>query len=246
MNKIIFLGTGPFEGVSGAGKSNRKESSIFIRASSNILIDVTNDFDKQSKAIVSPDAVLITHGHRDAMGGFAQMDKWLSAENKKISCYAHPKTIKIIKNRFKDIIHFKFISLKSGKEFRVGEIKIKPFWVKHSIQPGFPTFGFNIKFENKKILSYVSDTAEYGNRLEKNIGGSEILILDGALWNQSLPAHLDIKKIIGKVCKWRVGKIYFTQIGNDVPKYESLNKWLKSHCKKAFSAYDGLKINVGF
>jgi len=245
MNKIIFLGTGPFGGVPGKGKSKRKESSVLIRSDVNFLIDVTNDFKSQSKLVHFLDAVLVTHGHRDAIGGMAKLDDWLGRRKERVNCYAHPRTIRIVQKKFPKIVNINFQPIKAGRRLRLSKkVEIVPFPVLHSIQKGFPAFGFRIFFGKENLISYASDTREIGRRLERNVRGSEILILDGALWGQTLPAHLDVKKIINKVCEWEVGRIYFTQIGNAVPRYEIFKKWLAANCKKAFSAYDGLKINV--
>lgn len=70
MMQVIFLGTGPNKGIKAKGKSNRFESSILLESEKlRILVDVTTFFQKQAKWIKKIDAILITHAHKDAIGG---------------------------------------------------------------------------------------------------------------------------------------------------------------------------------
>jgi len=220
-NRLVFLGTGPITGVQKRGKSNRTETSTLVKTDNgNILIDVSGDFNQQLKFIDRIDVILITHGHQDAIGGIAQLRKFIKHP---ISVYTLPKTIKIIQKKFKQLEHLKFYLLPSLKPFRILDIKIIPFEVKHSIQPGFPTLGFKFYFPNKYILTYISDTGGWDNKVQNLISGSDLLILDGAMWGKKLVSHLDIKEILSKVKNWGVGRVIFTQIGNTAPEYKELN-----------------------
>ncbi len=241
-NKLVFLGTGPVGGIKGQGKSKRTETSTLIETSKgNILIDVSGDFNQQSKLIESIKAILITHGHQDAIGGIAQLKKIIKHP---VPLYTLPKTIEIINKKFKQLEHLKFYSLKPFKPFSIFGIKIISFKVKHSIQKGFPTLGFQFIFPNNYKLTYISDTGGWGKKVQNLITGSDLLVLDGAMWDKKLIAHLDIKQILPKVNNWGVGKVIFTQIGKTAPDYKKLKQEIKKIWNKALPAHDGLEVTL--
>jgi len=261
-NKLLFLGTGPVGGVSGRGRTKRLETSTLIKTSKgNILIDVSEDFSKQSKLIGKIDAVLITHGHRDAIGGMPQLRIWLNSQlrsqksqaspseagrakvkSQKLPLYTLGVTVEYIKNKFKQVDFLEFHPLKSFKSFKLFNIKIIPFEVSHSIQKGFPTLGFKFYFPDGYKLIYISDTGGWNNKVQNLISGSDLLILDGAMWGKKLISHLDIKKIIPRAKDWGINKLIFTQIGRTVPPYEIFKKELWKIWTKASPAYDDLEI----
>ncbi|MBI4155526.1 hypothetical protein HY498_05585 [Candidatus Woesearchaeota archaeon] len=237
--EILFLGTGPVGGIKGKGRSKRLESSILI---DGVLVDVTNHFKKQIKGINNIKAILITHAHKDAIGGMNQLRGWqkkVCAD--RIRLYSLKETIKKIKNEFKSINNLEFINVKPYKDFKIDNLKVIAFKIKHSIQKGFPTLGFY--FPDLKLV-YASDVGELNKDLEKYSKKSKILIIDGAMWEKKLIAHLDIKEVLPKICNWNVKKIIFTQIGKTAPKYESLRKEIKKICSKALPAYDGMKLRI--
>ena len=247
-NKILFLGTGPVGGVSERGKTKRLETSALIKTSEgNILIDASEDFNKQFKLIDKIDAILITHGHRDAIGGISQLR---NSTNYQIPLHTLPGTIKHIKKKFRQLDFLEFHSLKSFKFFQLFDIKIVSFKVKHSIQKGFPTLGFKFYFSDGYKLTYISDTGGWNDKVQNLIFGSDLLILDGAMWGKKLISHLDIKEITSKAKKWGIKKLIFTQIGRTAPPYEILKKELRKIWPvspspggpNVLSAYDGLEI----
>ncbi len=238
--KLTFLGTGPVGGVSGKGKSKRLETSTLIKIGGHgILIDVSEDFNRQVKLINRIDAILITHGHRDAIGGISQLKNFVKYQ---IPLYTLSKTTQIIKRKFKQTGHLKFYSLKPFKPFQLFGVKIVSFKVKHSIQKGFPTLGFKFLFPNGYKLTYISDTGGWDKKVQNLIHGSDVLILDGAMWGKKLIAHLDMKKVILKVKNWGIKKLIFTQIGRTAPSYKILKKELQKMWSKATPAYDGMEI----
>lgn len=254
-NKLFFLGTGPVGGVSGRGKTKRLETSTFIKTpKGNILIDISEDFKKQARLISKIDAILITHGHRDAIGGISQLRNFVKSS---IPLYTLPETIRIIKRKFKQTDHLKFYPLKPFKPFQLfginpvrkgfsNGVKIIPFKVRHSIQKGFPTLGFKFYFPGGYKLTYISDTggwsAEGGKKVQNLISGSDLLVLDGAMWGKKLIAHLDMKEVTPQTKSWGIKKLIFTQIGRTAPSYEILKKELKKMYDKAQPAYDGMEI----
>lgn len=243
--EIIFLGTGPSGGIQAQGKSARFESSVLVQSpTTNLLIDVTKDFPKQAKLIKSMDALLITHAHQDAIGGINQLQAWQKKRGiNKLPLFSLGETIQKIKHHFQNTDYLKFNTIKAGHPFRIGRVTITPFLVKHSIQAGFPTLGFHLS-ENGHRLVYVSDMASWDEEAENLMEDADSLVIDGAMWGKRMVAHLDIKRILPKICGWSAKKIIFTQIGKTCPKHEILQKEIQKICSRALPAYDGMKLKL--
>lgn len=243
--EIIFLGTGPVGGIKREGKSARFESSIILKGgSTNILVDVTNFFSQQVKLVDKVDSILITHAHKDAIGGINQLVSWLGRKStKRIPLFSHSQTLKKIGEHLPKTTSLILTAIKSGHKFKIDPVTVTPFMIRHSIQPGFPTLGFQLSLNGKKLV-YVSDTGSWDEKAERLMKNADILVIDGAMWAKLMIAHLDIKEILPKICKWPVKKIIFTQIGHTVPKHEILQKGIKKICPKAFPAYDGMKVEI--
>lgn len=242
--EITFLGTGPTGGIKGKGKSARLESSALIKTPLvNILIDVTRDFKQQVKLLpITLDAVLITHAHQDAIGGLGNFIIWQIKKGGVVPILSLDETLDKIRKRHKTNLDLLDLhEIKPYKKLQLGDLIITSFKVSHSIQSGFPTLGFHF-FLNGKKLVYVSDTSGWNRKTERLLKNADILIIDGATWGKKMIAHLDIKEVLPKICKWPVKKIIFTQIGKTAPKHEILKREIQKICPKARPAHDGMKI----
>lgn len=246
MIKLTFLGTGPVNGIKGKGKNKRRESSLLIETGEEkLLIDVTTDFKSQAKEIDDLCVVLITHAHKDAIGGISRLRDWMRGRKmESVFLYAEKQTIRVIRNKFKRLDHLMIRETKPNKTFRLWDMAITPIRVKHSIQKGFPTVGYLFEFGNGKSLAYVSDVGSWDGDAEKKMRSADVLVIDGAMWQKKRIAHQTIKKVLPTLCSWRNAKIIFTQIGREVPEHELANNEIKKLCPKAKLAYDGMKLTV--
>lgn len=237
--ELKFLGTGPTGGI----KGERLESSCLIETPTvNILIDITRNFKKQAQKITTLDAVLVTHAHRDAIGGIKDFIDWQIKKGGVVPILSLPETIAKIRKKFKKAQELLDLhQIKAFKKLQLGDLIITPFKVAHSIQPGFPTLGFHFLLNGKKLV-YVSDTGGWNKKAARLMKNADILVLDGAMWDKKMIAHLDIKEILPEICKWPVSRIIFTQIGKTCPKHEILQREIKKLCPKALPAYDGLHL----
>lgn len=241
--KILFLGTGASGGTPGNGKSKRKESSVLIQNATTVLVDVTRHFSDQVKNIKDLDCILLTHAHMDASGGIKQLDNLLRRENMPpLSVYAHPKTITVIKARYKLLTHCRFIEVMENQSITENSCEIIPLEVPHSQNPKFPTYAW--KLRGNKTIVYASDIAELTQRFKKFCKGINLLIIDGATWRRTIFSHLRTDKSLPKLCKWDVTKIILTQIGKSAPQHEIFEKKVKEICPKAIPSFDGLKISL--
>lgn len=238
MNQLLFLGTGPAGGNLRKGRERRLESSALIKtAAGNLLIDVTQHFEKQSKYINKINAICITHGHLDAIGGI----KYLPLAKNPL--YTLPQTIAIIKKHFPGN-NISFNPVTPYQTYKIIDMQMTPFLVEHSLQKGFPTLGFHFVFPNNTSLVYVSDVARWNKKAYALMEKAETLVIDGAMWNAKMPSHLDIKVILPILCKWKNKQVIFTQIGKTAPNQNILKREIKKMCPKALPAYDGMAIII--
>ena len=246
----MFLGTGPSGGVPGKGRSRRKESSALLQyKGKTILIDITSFFNEQRRLLSTvPDAILITHGHRDATSGIAQLGRWLRGKNidTPIPLYTHRETIARIKEKYKRLDFLSFHPLVPFRKTKlIGDIKVLPLSVFHALrEKRYPTFGYKFFLPSGKKLVYISDTSGWSKKVQKEIKGVDIIILDGAMWGRPMFSHLDMKLITPEAKDWKVGRLIFTQIGKTAPPHEKLKSELKNLWPRAEPAFDGMKISL--
>src|SRR5512136_536312 len=113
--KITFLGTGTSHGVPTLdcviagyarcpknvcrlsehdGRHRRTRSSVFVEWDGlNILIDASLDFREQAlrEKILRIDALLLTHGHADHIGGLPDLRSYTSRAQKPLPVYGSPE-----------------------------------------------------------------------------------------------------------------------------------------------------------
>lgn len=140
--QILFLGTGPTEAIPrkghtdalcrdarAGGKSRRMRSCALVTSGqTTILIDAGPDIAKQLKQYKPKhiDAVLLTHGHEDAIGGLKDLDEWLGRLGRLGRCrtledlvpvYTDHLTAERLTTRFGKFKHLFFSKLKDYSAF---------------------------------------------------------------------------------------------------------------------------------
>lgn len=256
---ITVLGSGPAEAIPRIGckcptcqdarkpksKSKRTRSSILLTwFDKNILIDCGPDIKEQTKRekIKSIDAILLTHAHADAAGGL----KKLQITNYKLQIFGEQQTLKYLKRMYSQF-PFAIQIIKPDKSFKLFNLTVTPFRVRHTFQEKkFPTLGFKIG-----PLVYASDVSIIPYQSEKYFKKAKILFLDGAMWfDKKIKWHLNTEEAILLAKKFRVKKLYLTQIGHSYPPHQIAQREISKYCKKqkitfkVILAYDGMKIKI--
>lgn len=247
MTRFTFLGTGPTGGIAARGKSRRLESSLLLESNaSTILIDVTRDFIRQSRAITSLSAVLVTHGHADALGGLPLLGKWQKIHlASALPLYSLNQTLQIIQKNYETIGMFDFRPVQPFAPFKFSDMQITPLAVNHSLTAGFPTVGYHFEFNHSaQTLVYISDVGSWGKRAENFMKCADILIIDGAMWGKRIKAHLTIQTALPELCRWSNKRLILTHIGRTAPPHDTLVGEVKKICAKATVAHDGLRVVV--
>lgn len=238
--RLWFLGTGASGGTPGAGRSRRRESSALASGrGQRILLDATRDADQQLGGVEHLDAVLLTHGHRDACGGIPALRRRLSGPS--VTVAAAPETIAVVRERYARLDHCDFHRVEPGTAVEVGSWRATACEVAHARSPRFRTYAWRLA-TGGAVLVYASDVADLADDLREFAAGADLLVLDGAMYGRSIFSHLRIDEVVPVVCGWDVGRILLTQIGRTAPEHDELERVVADMCARAAPAHDGLTV----
>ncbi len=257
---ITFLGTGPSgriprpnckwyvcqEAEKPGSKSARSQTSTFFEFSkTNVLIDVSQDFEKQVKLLDKKqiDFIFLTHGHSDAAYGLPLLTSKKYEKRFNPVIYTEKQTFEVAEEKMPEIagLNLKFII--SYREYDFQEFKLTPFRVEHSFNPRFLTLGYLFEVNKKKIV-YASDFKKMPEESKKLIKKADLAILDCAAYKKPIPTLVSFPEILELNEEMAFKKIYLTQVGIAWPHYELAQKVITKQAKNIFLAYDGLKIEI--
>ena len=250
--KITFLGTGTSSGVpmiacpcevchSLDKHDKRFRSSILVESkTTTIVVDTTPDFRTQmlNANVVSLDAVLITHHHKDHIAGLDDVKAYCYFGNKFMPVYSTLPTQAALKkefsyvfdeNKYPGVPDIKIETIDS-EPFLIGDIPVIPIKVWHH---RMPVLGF--RFGN---FTYITDANKIDEDEKKKILGSQVLVLNALRYKKHI-SHFTVSEAIELADELKVGKCFFTHISHQLGKYSVVNPTLPGNCEMA---YDGLEV----
>tara|TARA_Y100001954_G_C15576016_1_gene485925 strand:+ start:54 stop:701 length:648 start_codon:yes stop_codon:yes gene_type:complete len=209
---------------------------------SRIIIDAGPDFRQQmlKNDVRTLDAILITHGHKDHVGGLDDVRAFNYLAQKAMPVYAGMFAFPDLKREF----HYAFEEDKypgapsielveiTGDQFNINEINITPIRAKHYKNE---VFGFRIG-----DLTYITDTNEIPDTELEKIKDSKIVILN-ALRKEKHYSHFNLDEAIKVIEQLNPEQAYFTHISHLMGLHKEVEKDLPRNIKLA---YDGLEIQV--
>jgi phosphoribosyl 1,2-cyclic phosphate phosphodiesterase len=252
--EVTFLGTGTSGGVpmvacdcevcrSSDSKDKRLRTSVLIQSeNTTICIDAGPDFRKQmlDNSVRTLDALLITHGHRDHVGGLDDIRPFNFLQGKVMEIFCDKYAEEMIReqysyafksNGYEYAPKMKF-SIISDDDFTVNELTITPLEVMHH---NLPVRAFRIG-----DFTYITDAKTIDESQMKKVEGTKILVLN-ALRKHNHNAHLNVDEALAIVELIKPERAYFIHMSHHFGKHEDMQPTLPEN---VFIAYDGLKIEV--
>lgn len=252
---ITFLGTGTSQGVpviachcpvcqSSDPRDNRLRSAIAIETDGRrFVIDCGPDFRQQMlrERIESIDAILITHGHKDHLGGLDDVRAFNYILQSPAHVYATLDVRKIIKTEFAyafqknpypgvpEIVLHPF----HNKPFFIGDLKIIPIKAFH-FNNTHCVYGFRIH-----DFTYITDAVKIEPREKEKIRGSRIIVLN-ALRKKKHYSHFNLEEALGIMEELRPEQGFLTHISHQMGLHQEVEKELPGFVRLAF---DGLRIS---
>ena len=206
-----------------------------------ILVDATRDAEQQLEGFGQMDALVLTHGHADAIGGLAALGR-LGFDG--LPTYGMPATMHAARRRFRRLEHLDLVPFTPGDVARIGDWTLSCREVPHARRSDrFPTLAWRMTYRGTTLV-YASDMAEPIPELRDLARGTALLVVDGATWERRIFSHLRIDEDLATICRWDVGEILLTQIGSSAPPHDDLESEVADICGRAAPAFDGLERSI--
>ena len=254
--KVTFLGTGTSQGVPVIGcqcpvchsedsRDRRLRTSAMVEIQGQrFIIDAGPDFRYQMlRAKVSHiDALLLTHEHKDHIGGLDDARPLIFVQKKPMTVYASIEAQEEIKReysyafanedeRYPGAPTFNLITI-DGSPIKINELTIEPIELKHFILKSYA-----VRIDN---FAYVTDLSELSEEAFQKLIGIEYLIIE-ALRKREHYSHINLAQAIDIAQRLNVKKAWFTHVSHEMGKAADVNPTLPENM---MLAYDGLEIEI--
>ncbi|MCQ2959467.1 MAG: MBL fold metallo-hydrolase [Bacteroidales bacterium] len=250
----IFLGTGTSQGVPVIGcncvvcnssdpRDNRLRTSFFLDVEGvHIVIDAGCDFRQQMlrNHIVSLDALLITHEHKDHLAGLDDIRPFNFMHFTPLPIYAEHRVVEAIKREFAYV--FVENPYPGSPMMNVQEITVQPFEFKGiKIQPlrvnhlKLPILGYRVG-----QFAYITDCSFIPEETMEMLDGVECLVINALRFEEHY-SHFCVSQALEVINKVKPKQAYLTHCSHDIGFYEETSLILPEN---VFLAYDGLQIDL--
>ena len=253
--KITFLGTGTSQGVpviackcpvcsSADPKDRRLRSSVMVETGEiRIIIDCGPDFRQQMlrEKVESIDAILLTHAHKDHLGGLDDVRAFNYILQRPADVYATRRVQQVIRKEYS--YAFSANPYPGVPEINLHDYSIKPFEIHGQkvipikslhYSPNQFVYGFRIG-----NLTYITD-AVYISETEKNkIRGSDVVVVN-ALRKKKHYSHFCLDEAVALLSDLKPGMGFLSHISHQMGLHEEVNSQLPDFIKLA---YDGLTVS---
>ncbi|MGM0666267.1 MAG: MBL fold metallo-hydrolase [Bacteroidota bacterium] len=252
--KITFLGTGTSQGVpviacrcktcmSDDSRDKRLRTSLLIEAEGQVLvIDAGPDFRQQMlrAGVQKLDNILLTHEHKDHIGGMDDVRAFNYISKKAIDIYCDERVQKAVKreypyvfseHKYPGVPQMNLITIGS-EPFYAGTLRVIPVKVQHY---RLPVYGFRIdKF------AYITDANYISEENKKKLAGVEVMVIN-ALRKEKHISHFSLGEALELIKEISPRKAFITHISHQMGLHADVSKELPVGVELA---YDGMYVEI--
>lgn len=257
--KLTFLGTGTSQGVPVIGckcevcrssdrRDNRLRTSVLVEVDGkNIVIDTGPDFRFQMlrEDINHIDTILLTHEHKDHIGGLDDVRAFNFMDFPiihKLDIYATKRTLQCVRkdfdyafgdDRYKGTPEINLIEIKQSEPFFVGNTLITPIKGMHSSR--FAVTGYRIG-----NLAYLTDFKSIDDAQVAKLDGVEVLVVNALRFTEHY-SHFNVAEALALIERVAPKEAYLTHMSHEIGLYTESIKRLPTGVSLA---YDRLQIMI--
>lgn len=255
--KLTFLGTGTSQGVPVIAcrcevcnstdphdRHLRTSALVQMDDGMNILIDIGPDFREQMlrEHVTHLDGILITHAHRDHVGGIDDIRAFNWVQQKKMEVYCnHEARVSIerdyhyifAEHEFPGLPEANLHELSGDESFVVAGHEVMPIKAMHK---DLPVLGYRIG-----KLAYITDANYISNIELTKLKGVDTLVIN-ALRKHHHFSHYCLSEALEVISAVSPREAYITHMSHEMGFWTQVSKELPPH---VHLAYDGLEVIVG-
>ena len=209
----------------------------------NILIDIGPDFRQQMlrERVMHIDSILITHAHRDHVGGLDDIRSLNYVQGKKMDLFCnHEARVAIerdyhyifAQHPFPGLPEAEMHELTGDDPFSAAGMEIMPIKAMHK---DLPVLGYRLG-----ALGYITDANNIAPEELEKLHGVDTLVIN-ALRKEKHFSHFCLPEALEVIAQVKPREAYITHVSHEMGFYAEVSKELPPN---VHIAYDGLKIDI--
>ncbi len=225
----------------------RSSALVTDKLGNNILIDIGPDFRQQMLRldVQHLEAILITHAHRDHVGGLDDIRAFNWVQQRKMDLFANSEALTTLRrdyayifapHPFPGLPEAELHDVSNGESFRVGQLTVTPIRGMHK---DLPVLGFRID-EDQASLAYITDMNHLPLQEMDKVSHLDLLVVN-ALRKEKHFSHFSLPEALDIIAKAKPREALLTHMSHQMGFHADVDSSLPPG---VHLAYDGLSIDI--